>query len=349
MGVVRARVTFPYKVGHFVTWADPLRADLVKIRDASRDPPVRCLGCCQCLVRCLRGARAARSRAWRRRDGGLAGDCCIGGPRQAQDISAGRGWTWISVWVDGYIYIYLHTDALLACTDRMAAPPTRYGPFGMHGRAARPDRLVQGRAPHRPVPTGENNVTCRDPRRPSPHGELASSNHGSASPCELASIPSRDARRRRLGLAGSGVSPHLSPPSPCACLISPFDRPAPKSHPAANWPPPPPPAGRHPRRGPDARPPIHRPGSRPLAREVPEADETSSHGRTGAGPPALAPRRHARAPHARRSPSDPPPQRPSPRPVDWPGSPLHILPDPGWADGCHAIVPAREMCCQGQG
>lgn len=216
------------------------------------------------------------------------------------------------------------------------------------------------------------------PPRPSPHGELASPNHVPASLRELASIPPRDARRRRLGLAGSGVSPRVkprgSPRARCAAPVrapqvparvssSPFDPPAPKSHPAANWLPPPrslprrpPPSG-----GPNARPPDppragwrapYPPPTRESAARAGESqtpNETSRHGRTAAGPPALAPRRHARAPHARRSPSDPPPQRPSPRPVDWPGSPLHILSDQGWADGCHAIVPAREMCCQGQG
>jgi Predicted membrane protein len=81
---------------------------------------------------------------------------------------------------------------------------------------------------------------------------------------------------------------------------------SPKSRSAANWPPPLP--RRLPRRPPPpthpgpagARRTPHRPGSRPLAREAPDADKTSSHGRTAAGPPALAPRRHARAPHARR-------------------------------------------------
>jgi len=36
MGVVRARVTFPYKVGHFFTGAGPLRGDLVKFGFRSR-------------------------------------------------------------------------------------------------------------------------------------------------------------------------------------------------------------------------------------------------------------------------------------------------------------------------
>jgi hypothetical protein len=39
MEVVRARVTFPYKVGHFFKSAGPLRADLVKFRSGSRDFP----------------------------------------------------------------------------------------------------------------------------------------------------------------------------------------------------------------------------------------------------------------------------------------------------------------------
>ncbi len=39
MGVVRARVIFPYKVGHFFSSAGPLRADLVKFTIASRDVP----------------------------------------------------------------------------------------------------------------------------------------------------------------------------------------------------------------------------------------------------------------------------------------------------------------------
>lgn len=73
MGVVRARVTFPYKVGQLFSSAGPLRADLVKFVFASRDfpraarprwvlaaapgrpPAVRC-GALRCSAVCSRGA-----------------------------------------------------------------------------------------------------------------------------------------------------------------------------------------------------------------------------------------------------------------------------------------------------
>jgi hypothetical protein len=69
MGVVRARVIFPYKVGHLFNPAGPLRADLVKSTIASRDiraaggrrtPLLRCPGA-PCGVFSRRGGETGGS------------------------------------------------------------------------------------------------------------------------------------------------------------------------------------------------------------------------------------------------------------------------------------------------
>jgi hypothetical protein len=85
----------------------------------------------------------------------------------------------------------------------------------------------------------------------------------------------------------------------------------PRRDPRAPAPPSRPPTGRRPSpAGSDAAPGAprtpHRPGSRPLAREVPDADETSSHGRTAAGAPCIGP-----TPPRPRTPCPPVTQRPS--------------------------------------
>jgi hypothetical protein len=177
MEMVRARVTFPYKVGHFFISAGPLRADLVKFRGGSRDFP--CGGAAARPpaappLRCGRVPGAGRSGApgcpWRARrrvhawggggTGGFVGGRCIDGPRWAGDIYVERGWTVVRQ--GGWIYIR----------------PPRMIYFGMHGLAVHPDWPAQASRPPPPhrlrpgpsragadrpgdLPTGENKITCR--------------------------------------------------------------------------------------------------------------------------------------------------------------------------------------------
>jgi hypothetical protein len=85
MGVVRARVIFPYKVGHFFNAAGPLRADLVKFTVASRDVP--------------RGERprgVPLRRGLARCGGGRSvGDIYRDAPGWAGDIYVGRGYIYM--------------------------------------------------------------------------------------------------------------------------------------------------------------------------------------------------------------------------------------------------------------
>ena len=86
MEVVRARLTFPYKVGHFFKSADPLRADLVKIRNASRDLVVR-PGAGGAWSGASGVPCGVFSRVAAVGPGGFTtGDRCIDGPREARDI-----------------------------------------------------------------------------------------------------------------------------------------------------------------------------------------------------------------------------------------------------------------------
>jgi hypothetical protein len=229
--------------------------------------------------------------------------------------------------VGGYIYI----------------SPPRMIYFGMHGLAVRPDWPVQASrllAPSdRPLrtacapghhgrgPTGQ--AICQlarirsraeSPRRTGDPGSRASTPRAN-----WRVPPSRAARRRRLGPAGPGVRPGgagvrgvsgVSPRSRCAVPVRAPQVPVrgrsfpPPADPRAPAPPSRPPTGRRPSpAGSDAVPPTAQGGGRSRGR----SQTPARHRATAApprGPPALAPRRHARAPHARRSPSDPPPQRP---------------------------------------
>jgi hypothetical protein len=130
MGVVRARVIFPYKVGHFFSSAGPLRADLVKFVFASRDfprgpRPRRVLaaapgrppcGAVRCSAVCSRGA-TGRSAAIDvgRRDTHRRASPCIGDIHRGRGRAGGRqggGTDYISlsrppIENPSYIYIYL--------------------------------------------------------------------------------------------------------------------------------------------------------------------------------------------------------------------------------------------------
>jgi hypothetical protein len=145
MGVVRARVIFPYKVGHFFSSAGPLRADLVKFTVASRDVPrgARPLGA---PLRCRRvpapppGCSAACSRAATGRYAGLD----VGG----RYICSERADAWASGWVQ--IYIYLLRSSTLPTTRE----PDLVAPFLLasrsHAITAHPTRIyyIHGHAWH---------------------------------------------------------------------------------------------------------------------------------------------------------------------------------------------------------
>jgi hypothetical protein len=225
-------------------------------------------------------------------------------------------------------------------------------------------------------PTGGNNITCPHPRHELANvrsrasralGELASARHVAPPP------PPFRARWPRCWPAVPPRGAGEGAPGPQVPVRVRFARPPP-SDPSAPAPASPsstrPPTGRLaspnrlPRRPPpsggsDAAPDPSRAGWRaplpPTARESAARAggprrrrhiESRPHRR---GAPCIGPtppRPRAPCPP---TPGTPPPQRPSPRPVDWPGSPLHILSDPTWAAGRGAIVQVREKCCQGHG
>jgi len=106
MEVARARLTCPYKVGHFFTSAGPLRADLVKIRNASRDLAVR-----RVLARGGGGTGAIYGRPMHSRSEGGAG--YIGRERVGMGPPG---------WVEIYISIYIHMGPL--CTSLLYPPYT---------------------------------------------------------------------------------------------------------------------------------------------------------------------------------------------------------------------------------
>jgi hypothetical protein len=164
-------------------------------------------------------------------------------------------------------------------------------------------------------PTGGNNITCPHAGRTAPDAtNWRVSDHVRRVPQgfgRTGESPSRGAcRRRRLGLAGPGAG--APGPRSRVCVLSvplpPPARPRPARL-AANWPPRrpnrlrrrPPTWPRAGWRAPPCPPPA-RAVSRSRGRSQAPA-RTSTHGRPAAGPPALAPRRDARAPHARRPPA----------------------------------------------
>jgi hypothetical protein len=190
---------------------------------------------------------------------------------------------------------------------------------------------------------------------------------------ELASIRSRPPRATGLRANWRVSVPWRMPPppfrarrprrgrprSPLACVCS--VRSAPPTSPSAPGPPgrqlatpppqqaPTPPPNLAPGRLARAAVPPTGQGSQPLAREVPGASENIDPRPPRRGAPCIGPApRRPRAP-CPPTPGTPPPQRPSPRPVDWPGSPLHVLTDPAWAAGRGAIVQVRKHCCRGPG
>lgn len=149
----------------------------------------------------------------------------------------------------------------------------------------------------------------------------------------------RSRARHRLGLAGPGVSgggPQV--PVRGRCFLPPT-HPRPRPHrPSPSRPPTGPPRRPPSSGGSDAVPGPPWPGWR--APYPPPAREPVA--RAGGPRPRrdIEPRPHRRGapyisptpPHPRTpcppTPSTPPPQRSSPRPEDWPGSPLHIPSDP---------------------